>query len=195
MTKFAEVLTYIRKMGIAAFVETGILAGETTCWATEHFDIVKALEIEASFIEYVREKCGGSIEFIHGDSGKTLPTVLKTLAQPAVVLLDAHFPGSNTEAALKQIVHCPIKRELAALIDCPIAHFILIDDMKFFMTPDKLPEGSDKEQFPLYTEILKQLQPRWVCFRKAGMLVAIPYGYLTVWLIDNGWQQEWILKV
>jgi len=193
MTKFAEVLTYIRGMGIATFVETGILAGKTTCWAAEHFDIVKALEIEAHSIKIVRARCGENVEFIHGDSGETLPVVLEALTQPAVVLLDAHFPGSNTKEALKREVHCPIKRELAALVDCPITHAILIDDLKFFVAPDSLPKGSDREQFPLYAEILKQLQPRWACFAKLGILAAIPREYLlTTWLVDNGWRKEGI---
>ena len=191
MPKLAGILTYIQGMGVTTFIETGILSGKTTCWATEHFDIVKALEIEIRFIEYVQERCGENVEFIHGDSGETLPIVLETLTQPAVVFLDAHFPGSNTEAALKWAVHCPIKRELAALVSCPVTHFILIDDIGFFTTPEKLPDGSDREQFPLYAEILEQLQPRWDCYKKLGVLAAIPREHLTTtWLLDNGWQGE-----
>ena len=188
MSKYAKIAGFLRdEIEISTFIETGILGCETTLWAADHFDRVYGLEIEPNCANEAKKlfKDRPHVTIIEGDSGKTLTKLLSSLTDLALIVLDAHFYGSCTIEAIKRKIQCPIERELAAISACPLAHSVIIDDMRFFVDRD-IPEGSDITQFPTLEKIVKYFEGMAV-FVSGRFLVAVPrvYGQKTLEFLNT----------
>ena len=126
-------LTLKETFGLSTFVETGTYKAGSTVWASNHFSRVVTIE---GFEEYFRRAIAAhghrqNVEFLFGDSRQKLPEVLRTLQEPAIFWLDAHWMG-NKEISAGTDRECPLLDEIAYLMDSSIDHYILIDDARLF---------------------------------------------------------------
>lgn len=156
--------------GIEIFIETGTLGGETTRWASQHFDTVYTIEKHPVVAKNAKKKLADctNVTAICGDSRQELPKILKTIGkQVALLFLDAHLtgPGATDECALRE--------ELKVLAKYP-QHCIFIDDAGWFVG-EKPPAATDDKQWPNYVEIKKVLSAWNIEFlRGANIITAIP---------------------
>ena len=152
------VLRLAQDFKINTFVETGTYKGETTFWASEHFDTV--ITIEAHEPRYKKTLAAYSdipnIDFVFGNSGELLGDHLPG-DQPAVAWLDAHWCG-NYEKPVGTWGECPIIQEIEQLNNADVNHFVLIDDARLFTSHP--PRPHDPEQWPSFFEIMDMLKAK-----------------------------------
>ena len=155
---------------ISIFIETGTLGGQTTRWASEHFDTVYTIEKNPVTAKNAKKKLADctNIVTICGDSRQELPKLLKSIGNKvALLFLDAHLtgPGATDECALRE--------ELRALVKYP-QHYIFIDDAGWFVT-GKPPAAVDDKQWLEYAEIEKILKDWDISlWRGVNVITAIP---------------------
>jgi hypothetical protein len=77
------------------------------------------------------------------------------LNEPAVFWLDSHWCG---EDSCKLDIECPLIQELEALARSKTAHFILIDDARYFLSPP--PSFHDRSQWPDIAQVIDSLRSR-----------------------------------
>lgn len=132
------VATMVSESGLQTFIETGTYRGDTLAMVTPIVQTAISIELDASLYEAARRRFAHSerVELMHGDSASVLPTVVAGLESPAVFWLDGHYSGGVT--ALGSAV-TPIEHELRAILQQPLAHFILIDDARLFGHDGYLP--------------------------------------------------------
>ena len=79
MPEIAQIaLEWRDKFGLTAFIETGTFNGETTEWASQHFDTVYTIEIQPLRVVANVKKFADypNVTVIAGDSGQQLPKLL-----------------------------------------------------------------------------------------------------------------------
>lgn len=116
------------------FIETGTLDGIGVDMAIEA-GFEKIYSIEASYPIYERNRIKfmeqRHVSIILGRSEIELPKLVSTLVKPATLWLDAH--GSWEVPMLPDSSMCPLREELAGLMDAPCKqHTILVDDVDAF---------------------------------------------------------------
>ena len=109
------------------FVETGTFQGDSLRWASQHFELVWTVEINAQYQAEAKAKVGPlpNVQFVLGNSAERLARICPALSGPALFWLDAHagagFFGNADD--------CPLLAELdACLVQARAEHCILIDD-------------------------------------------------------------------
>lgn len=143
--------------GSNVFVESGTLYGDTTRWASGHFQIVHT--IERAKVLYDLHSCelaklNGVTPHL-GDSRTIFPEIVKNLGeQRATHWLDGHWSGGRTAGKYDE---CPIIDELKAL-SYRDHDIILIDDARLFLAAPPLPH--DFSQWPTITDIVNALPER-----------------------------------
>jgi hypothetical protein len=114
------------------FIETGTYVGTGVLAALEAgFERIISIELSDHFYELTKSRYGilKGVEFIHGDSAKVLPELLKTINEPCTFWLDGHFMSDPNTGDPNNPV--PLMEELKAIAAHPIkTHTILIDDMR-----------------------------------------------------------------
>ena len=136
------VLSYIRRLGIKSFVETGTYLGDTlavvardasiACWSIE-------LDSELHRAAVVRFQGYSNVQVLHGDSGRLLANVEPV--GPVLYWLDGHYSGSGTAQGVKD---SPIVEELVTILERAIpTTVILIDDARCFNGADGYPHLDD----------------------------------------------------
>ena len=118
------------------FVETGLGGGSSLLLAlrTAHFSELHSMEIDVNRIRSARRTFEplGNVFLHHGDSGKDLWDLIKTMDKPITFWLDGHLSLPNPIAGS----NTPIREELAQIKRHPIkTHTIIIDDIRCFNTP------------------------------------------------------------
>jgi hypothetical protein len=136
------------------FIETGTYHGDTTKWASTHFDevftIERAINLYQQFTRELSQIPG--VKPLLGDSRNVLPKVLEEVGQrKAVVWLDGHWSGGNTAGAGDE---CPLLDELICLSECG-QHIILIDDARLFLCAPPRPHGP--AQWPTISAVIEAL--------------------------------------
>jgi hypothetical protein len=117
---------------------------------------VKTIERMEEYHHQARRRHGAidTIEFVLGDSANELDRIMSSLAQPALLWLDAHagagFFGDDEI--------CPLMAELEALNRSPFEHFVFIDDARAFLAPP--PPPFDPECWPSIDHVIRQLTTR-----------------------------------
>lgn len=131
LLKQRVVLKYAALSGARVFVETGTYYGDMLQACLDHFDQLVSLELEKHFYRRAQRRLGSNpkVTLLHGDSGKLLPEILRTIVRPCVFWLDAHYSWGLTGRAE---LETPICRELEAILSHPQRHAILIDDAHAF---------------------------------------------------------------
>ena len=151
------VLTLRDLCGVRCFIEGGTFRGKTAKWAASHFQQV--ITIEASQAVYDRLMAEHSlfpnVKFLHGDTRKLLPTIVRELDGPAVFWLDSHWSAGDTFGAGDE---CPVFRELEIINSSPHEHVILIDDARLFTQPP--PPPHDVNAWPTFGDIHDVLNGR-----------------------------------
>ena len=126
------------KMGIQNFIETGTYMGETTEWASQHFERVETVEAYEKIYTETSTKLVHlkNIRFHLGDSSKLLPSIIEGLRGPSLFFLDAHgFYGWGQDAVhiIKTITYnmFPLLKELHIIIKNFCENkVIIIDDIR-----------------------------------------------------------------
>lgn len=137
------------------FVETGTYYGQTSEWASTLFEKVFTIENSRELYEQTadRYKGVGNINFLLGDSRTHLIDLARTISEPTIFWLDAHWSGSNTYGKNDQ---CPLIEEIEIINTCQSDTYLLIDDARLFLSPPQPPH--DIKQWPSLTEIVFALQ-------------------------------------
>jgi hypothetical protein len=139
---------------VETFVETGTFKGETAAWAAGYFRRVVTIEAAMSFAAEARKRfADGPVEVQEGNSVARLPELLKSLSQPAVFWLDAHWSGGVTAG---QEDECPLLEEIRLLNGSRPEHFILVDDARLFSAPP--PQPHDPAQWPALGSVIPVLE-------------------------------------
>ncbi len=145
-------LSAFAKAGV--FVETGTYQGDTTRWASAHFDTVHTIERSEPLYQRFGEplsKIGNVVPHL-GDSRSILPRILKNIGERrAVYWLDGHWSGGITAGESDE---CPLAGELACLAE-RVHDIILIDDARLFLAAP--PPPHNPAQWPTISEIIRSL--------------------------------------
>ncbi|MEK9727487.1 MAG: class I SAM-dependent methyltransferase [Candidatus Margulisiibacteriota bacterium] len=180
----------IKKYDLKTFVETGTGMGQSLFYAAQH-DFLRFYSIEFNHVIYKKVSRIFNEDFItiiHGESGKELPKILRSLNNdPILFFLDAHFPSgadfglgsysdfSDDEAWL------PIENELKIIKEFrPLnKDIIIIDDLRLFdksFQLNPLPnEISVKEDVLTLCEDLFKSTHQFLKIKKdEGYLVLLP---------------------
>jgi len=139
------VLDYAASSGAQVFIETGTYYGNMLEACLDHFDQLVSCEIEKHFFRraHRRFRHKSKVKILHGDSGKLLPELLRTIRRPCLFWLDAHYSCGLTGSAEMET---PIGRELEAIFRHPYGHTILIDDASSFAGTNDYPTIAWVEQ-------------------------------------------------
>jgi hypothetical protein len=126
---------------IKVFVETGTNRAETSVWASQNFESVYTVEAYEPLYRKAVETYGSrkNIKFLKGDSRTHIRELTKTLKEPAIFWLDAHWCGEQTFGKSDE---CPLVGELEILNNCAVPHVVLIDDARLFLAPPPLPHDA-----------------------------------------------------
>jgi len=151
------VLRLKQAFSIDMFIETGTFKGHSTSWAAAHFPSVISIEAGQKLYQEAMEQYAHhkNIEFICGDGPAELAKIVPQLHEPAVFWLDSHWCG---EDSCKLDIECPLIQELEALATSKTAHFILIDDARYFLSPP--PSFHDRSQWPNIAQVIDSLRSR-----------------------------------
>jgi len=165
----------------ASFVETGTYHGDTSAWASEHFDSVITIEYSKEIFEQTVARHGSlnNIDFIFGNSRSVLKTIVPKLDQPAVFWLDSHWSGGRTYGENER---CPIIEEINEINRSTATHFLFIDDARLFASPPPLPNRI--EYWPSIDAIIRAIQSkenRYYIVIFEDVIIAVPqYAKETV---------------
>jgi hypothetical protein len=149
------VLLLKENFNLTTFVETGTFKGGTAVWAAKHVERVITIENSKTIFEETSNAYRHlqNIEFLYGDSRALLKKIIKELDKPALFWLDAHWCGADSYGTSDQ---CPIIEELKIIFASGVAHCVLIDDARLFLSPPPLPNLV--EQWPTIDLVLDAVQ-------------------------------------
>lgn len=126
-------------------IETGTFNGSGTEAALASGMRVMTIELHPMWFARAKEQFKGKpVEVYFGDSGEVLPMILRTVVEPVMFWLDAHYSGEEAKTAMGP-ERCPLLRELDAIAQHHIkTHTILIDDVRLMGTDefDRITLGS-----------------------------------------------------
>ena len=136
------------------FIETGTYYGNTTMWASKHFEKVHTIEFSEQIYQVTSKKYAhvDNINFHFGDTRILLAEILKGLENSSKVILwlDAHWSSGETYG---ENDNCPLIKELEIIIQSKRNACILIDDARLFLAPPPLP--NNYHQYPGIQDIVK----------------------------------------
>ena len=168
---------------IKCAVETGTFQGLGTSWLANNFEQVYTIEICEEYQNQAKEilKRFNNIQYFLGDSRDKLSLVVNQLTSSTLFWLDAHNtiqvygPGPDD---------CPILEELSAILDSPLKHCILIDDMNAFLPIEQKIHLSkmplDAQYWPSLNVIMKQVeQANYMCYINPiiDLMVVVPKDF------------------
>lgn len=129
------------------FIETSTYLGEMVNAIKNKFSQIYSIELSPNLCKKAQEKFRNNkkIKILCGDSGKILPQILKSINEPVLFWLDAHYSSGVTARGDKDT---PIIQELEIITNHHIKdHTILIDDARFFNGQNDYPQISYVEKF------------------------------------------------
>jgi hypothetical protein len=144
----------IERHELEVFVETGTGGGDSLDWAASFgFDTLYSCEIEPILAvgAIARFAAEPRALIVRADSAAFLSMVMRPELPPALVWLDAHFPGADfglrdyQADGIPEDIRLPLRRELDILARRPGRDVILIDDLRLI-------ESGDYESGPLPPE-------------------------------------------
>jgi hypothetical protein len=124
---------YGDRFSLKFLIETGTYLGDMVFAMRDQFERIISVELDMALyvravLRFLRLR---HIRILHGDSACVLPKILRSLREPALFWLDAHYSGGVTARAKKEI---PIVEELTAILAHPVKdHVILVDDARGFI--------------------------------------------------------------
>jgi hypothetical protein len=116
---------YARRYNLRVMVETGTNMGQMIRSMLPLMDAIYSIEMEEWNYQRAKRKFAGDarVHMVKGESGATMPSVVKEISEPCLFWLDAHDFDKTT----------PIREELKAIVDHGVrGDVILVDDSKWF---------------------------------------------------------------
>ena len=128
---------YVERSGLRTFVETGTYRGDTIAKIRPLVTRTVSIELDPTLYRYAKRRFRrhSSVELLEGDSAHVLPSVVASLAEPAVFWLDGHYSGGPTADPGAS----PILAELAVILSSDLPHVVLVDDARLFDGTDGYP--------------------------------------------------------
>ena len=139
---------------VSVFVEGGTHLGNTSYWASQHFQAVHTVEAEKTFFdafELLPDK-PANVRFYFGTTSQRLPEILKSVPSSAIYWLDSHWSAG---ASFGEGDECPLLQEIELIYHSASDPFIFIDDARLFLSPP--PPPHDVNQWPGIRETLAAL--------------------------------------
>jgi hypothetical protein len=140
--QLVDIKTVIDKYNLKYLIETGTGSGETLSYVKNiGFELIQSCEIEKAQFEKLSDVFNESnIKLWNGDSTTTLKLMLDNIDGPALIYLDAHFPGAGYvrnefKSSLYSIDETlPLEKELKVISDW--AHgknsVVVVDDLRIY---------------------------------------------------------------
>jgi hypothetical protein len=127
------------------FVETGTYRGRTTEVAAECFDVVHTIELSNKWYRATKHRLRhfANVHCHFGDSAKVLDQLVKTIDEPVVFFLDAHYSGGSTAHGQEEV---PLLRELKIIGTRRHADMIIVDDAR--LMGEKGTAGGSSSEWP-----------------------------------------------
>ncbi|MBN2312393.1 MAG: hypothetical protein JXM79_00595 [Sedimentisphaerales bacterium] len=161
------VIEYIKQFSPAVFVETGTYKGKMVYAVMPYIDRIYSIELDATHYQNARRRFAGypEIHILQGQSGEVLPQILKTIDEPCLFWLDAHYSGGSTA---KGDMETPIMQEMECILKHPRVekHVILIDDARCFNGEDDYPSLESLKK------LIRETHPDWI-FKVANDIIRI----------------------
>ena len=122
---------YQKKFKIDTLIETGTYEGEMVYALKGKFKQIFSIELNNILAKKAKRKFirFKNIKIIQGSSDLVLPKILKTISNPCLFWLDAHYSGGKTSKGIKET---PILEELKEIVKHSPKNLILIDDADNF---------------------------------------------------------------
>jgi hypothetical protein len=130
--KLIIINSYLRRLHLEAFVETGTYLGETLEYIARSGVPCTSIELSPQLFAGAQKrfKRFSNVVLKQGDSAQQLPIVLDAVFCPTLFWLDGHYSAGITVGSA---LATPIGSELSAILRHPIKdHVILIDDARCF---------------------------------------------------------------
>ena len=144
---------------IRVLIETGTYYGEMVEAQMGNFDRIISIELSERLYTKAIDKFKDvkNVVILKGDSGKLLPSIVRTLHEPAIFWLDGHYSGGVTVKGEKET---PIREELACILNHHLKHVILIDDARCFgqgdyPTLEEIQEMAENYHYYLENDIIR----------------------------------------
>jgi hypothetical protein len=132
--RLREVLKSFSSQGLAVAVETGVWQAKTTAELAGMFREVHGVELSEEFYSKAHVSLSRSrhVSLYCGDSAEILPMLAKSIREPALFYLDAHwFPREGVADSAP----FPLWAELSALKARKFGDLIIVDDVHAFGRP------------------------------------------------------------
>jgi hypothetical protein len=133
---------YRIQYGLSTLVETGTYLGDMVEAQRNRFTQIFSIELSERLYRKAlkRFKAYSHIHLLQGDSGEKLKEIVAALKEPALFWLDGHYSGGITAKGAKE---CPVREELAAMLNSKWQHIILIDDARLFIGSNDYPDMNE----------------------------------------------------
>lgn len=184
---------FVQVYGLRAFVETGTARGDSLAYAAQRpeFETLLSCEIEPLLAAgaVCRFNEDARVSVLRMESGLFMQLVGGSCLPPALVWLDAHYPGAgfgikDYDADMPEHVRLPLYRELAQLRLAGRRDVILIDDLRIYETGDyedgPLPADAPGTPAPGGADWMREMfastHDARVILRDQGYLLLLPKG-------------------
>ncbi len=141
--KQSVVKEYAGRFGLGTLVETGTYLGFMIDAVKTTFRRIYSIELQEALYRRAARKFSryGHISILQGDSGEVLATLLRSIGEPCLFWLDAHYSSGAAFKTARGTVETPIVTELTHILSHPRAaeHVILIDDAREFTGANDYP--------------------------------------------------------
>lgn len=137
--RIATVKEFGKRFNLTTLIETGTFEGGTIQGCLDSFEKIISIEVDQKLCSKAQDKFSDypHVTIIHGDSGETLPLVLKSINQPCLFWLDGHYVSGSPFG--KSELDTPIWKELHHILNHTIRnHVILIDDARCYIGPNQV---------------------------------------------------------
>lgn len=162
LQQLINVTETLKEYNLRNLIETGTGAGETLSFVRSlDLDLIQSCEIEESQFNKLKEAFPDSnIKLWNGSSTTMLKSMMDELNGPALIFLDAHFPGAGyVRTEFKTEVYSiedtlPLEQELKLISEWEYAKdsVIVVDDLRIYKAGNY--EGGD---WPEREELFGQL--------------------------------------
>ncbi len=146
--KQSTILAIKEKYNTNILIETGTYLGKMMESMQPHFKTLYSIEISNYLNQRAKKLFGkySNLNFVLGDSGEKMKSVVSTIQEPILFWLDGHYSGGITGMS---DVETPIVAELKAIFSHPLAdkHIILIDDARMFNGTRDYPSIEELKNF------------------------------------------------
>lgn len=159
---------YARRHRLRVFVETGTFQADMVYGLRASFARLVTIELDKGLHAKAAERMRPwpHVEVLQGDSGEMLRQVLKSLDEPAVFFLDAHYSGGITASGTRLT---PILDEVAAVLGHGVqGHVILVDDAWWHDGSDGKPTEAEIEK------VVRRLRPQGRIRRLGEIMIFEP---------------------